>query len=120
MKRQSNIVAAALNNYERLNEVLEISENSAGSAMREKEEYAKSIQYSLETLKAAYQDFSRAVVNSDFLKDLLGTAQSFLEVLTKIIDKFGVLPTLLTGLAGFGSLKGVGKLTEYAYLRSVA
>ena len=107
-KRQSNIVAAALNNYERLNEVLEISENSAGSAMREQEEYSKSIQYSLSTLKAAYQDFSRAVVNSDFLKDLLGTAQSFLEVLTAIIDKFGVLPTLLTGLAGFGSLKGVG------------
>lgn len=118
--RQSNIGAAILENGELLQQVYETAENSAGSAMREQEEYAKSIQYSLETLKAAYQDFSRAVVNSDFLKDLLGTAQSFLEVLTAIIDKFGVLPTLLTGLAGFGSLKGVGKLTEYAYLRSVA
>lgn len=107
-KRQSNIVAAALNNYERLNEILEISENSAGSAMREQEEYAKSIQYSLGTLKAAYQDFSRAVVNSDFLKDLLGTAQSFLEVLTKIIDKFGTLPTILTGIAAIGGIKGIG------------
>lgn len=119
-KRQANIGAAILENGELLEQIYKTSEESAGSAMREQEEYAKSIQYSLETLKAAYQDFSRAVVNSDFLKDLLGTAQSFLEVLTKIIDKFGVLPTLLTGLAGFGSLKGVGKLTEYAYLRSVA
>ena len=119
-KRQSNIVAAALNNYERLDEILKISQQSAGSAMREQEEYAKSIQYSLDTLKAAYQDFSQTVINSDFVKNLLSTAQSFLEVLTKIIDKFGVLPTLLTSIAAVGSFKGVGKLTEYAYLRSVA
>lgn len=120
MKRQSNIVAAALDNYERLDEILKISETSAGSAMREQEEYAKSIQYSFDTLKAAYQDFSQTVINSDFVKNLLGTAQSFLEVLTKIIDKFGTLPTLLTSIAAVGSFKGVGKLTEYAYLRSVA
>lgn len=91
-----------------------------GSAMREQEEYAKSIQYSLDTLKATYQDFSQTVIESDFVKNLLSTAQSFLEVLTKIIDKFGVLPTLLTSIAAVGSFKGVGKLTEYAYLRSVA
>lgn len=120
MKRQSNIVAAALDNYERLDEILKISESSAGSAMREQEEYAKSIQYSIDTLKAAYQDFADSVINSDFVKNLLGTAQSFLEVLTKIIDKFGTLPTILTGIAAIGGIKGVGKLTEYAYLRSVA
>ena len=108
MKRQSNIVAAALNNYERLDEILKISQQSAGSAMREQEEYAKSIQYSLDTLKAAYQDFSQTVINSDFVKNLLSTAQSFLEVLTKIIDKFGVLPTLLTSITTVGSFKGVG------------
>ena len=108
MKRQSNIVAAALNNYERLDEILKISQQSAGSAMREQEEYAKSIQYSIDTLKASYQDLSQTVINSDFVKNLLSTAQSFLEVLTKIIDKFGVLPTLLTSIATVGSFKGVG------------
>lgn len=108
MKRQSNIVAAALNNYERLDEILKISQQSAGSAMREQEEYAKSIQYSIDTLKASYQDLSQTVIKSDFVKTLLGTAQSFLEVLTKIIDKFGVLPTLLTSIAAVGSFKGKG------------
>lgn len=119
-KRQSNIVASALNNYERLDEILEISQQSAGSAMREQEEYAKSIQYSIDTLKAAYQDFAQTVINSDFVKNLLGTAQSLLEILTKIIDKAGTLPTILTGLTVIGSFKGKGKLTEYAYLRTVA
>ena len=114
MKRQSNIVAATLNNYERLEEILEISKKSAGSAMKEQAEYAKSIQYSIDTLKAAYQDFAQTVIDSGFIKNLLGTAQSFLEVLTKIIDKFGTIPTLLTGISAFGGFKGVGFFGQIA------
>lgn len=64
-KRQSNIVAATLNNYERLEEILEISQNSAGSAMREQEEYAKSIQYNLDSLKASYQKLAQEIVQSE-------------------------------------------------------
>ena len=90
-----------------------------GSAMREQAEYAKSIQYSIDTLKASYQDFADSVINSDFVKDLLGTAQSFLEVLTKIIDEFGTLPTILTGIAAIGGVKGVGKpnMPKFALLQ---
>lgn len=109
-KRQANIGAAILENGDLLEKVYKSAENSAGSAMREQEEYAKSIQYSLDTLKATYQDFSQTVIKSDFVKNLLSTAQSFLEVLTKIIDKFGTLPTILTGIAAIGGIKGVGKL----------
>lgn len=107
-KRQANIGAAILENGDLLEKVYKSAESSAGSAMREQEEYAKSIQYSLDTLKAAYQDFSQTVIESDFVKNLLSTAQSFLEVLTKIIDKFGVLPTILTGIAAIGGIKGIG------------
>ncbi len=108
-KRQSNIVAAALNNYERLDEVLDKSVNSTGSAMREQDEYAKSIQYSLDTLKAAYQEFAQTVVNSEFTKNLLGGAQKFLEILTKIVKVFGSFPTLMAGLGATLSMtKGVG------------
>ena len=107
-KRQANIGAAILENGDLLERVYKTSEGSMGSAMREQEEYAKSIQYSIDTLKAAYQDFADSVINSDFVKNLLGTAQSFLEVLTKIIDKFGTLPTILTGIATIGGIKGVG------------
>lgn len=105
-KRQSNIVAAALENYERLDEVLDKSVNSYGSARREQNEYAKSIQYSFDALKAAYQDFADTVVNSKTLKSLLKTGQSFLELLTAIIDKIGLLPTLLTSIGGASAFKG--------------
>lgn len=119
-KRQANIGAAILENGELLEKVYKTSEGSLGSAMREQEEYAKSIQYSIDTLKAAYQDFADSVINSDFVKDLLKTAQSFLEILTKIIDKFGTLPTILTGIAAIGGVKGVGRpnricLTSHCY-----
>lgn len=107
-KRQANIGAAILENGDLLEKVYKTSEGSMGSAMREQEEYAKSIQYSIDTLKAAYQDFADSVINSDFVKNLLGTAQSFLEVLTKIIDKFGTLPTILTGIAAIGGFKNIG------------
>lgn len=107
-KRQANVVASALRNYERLDDVLQTSIDSQGSARAEQEEYAKSIQYSIDTLKAAYQDFADSVINSDFVKELLGTAQSFLEILTKIIDEFGTLPTILTSIAAVGGLKNIG------------
>ena len=70
-KRQANIGAAILENGELLEQVYKKSEGSMGSAMREQEEYAKSIQYSIDTLKAAYQDFADTVINSKFIKSLL-------------------------------------------------
>lgn len=107
-KRQANIGAAILENGDLLEKVYKSAENSAGSAMREQEEYAKSIQYSIDTLKASYQDLSQTVINSDFVKTLLSGAQEFLEVLTAIIDKFGTFPTLLASVGAVGSFNKMG------------
>lgn len=104
-KRQANVVASALRNYERLDDVLQTSIKSEGSAMREQEEYAKSIQYSIDTLKAAYQDFAQTVINSDSVKSILKTGQSFLEILTKIVDKIGAIPPILATIVAARTLK---------------
>ena len=112
MKRQSNIVAAALNNYERLNEVLETSEQSAGSAMKEQLEYAKSIQYSIDTVKAAFQDFSQTAINSEFIRGVLQMAKSLLEWLDRIVDKIGLLPPILAVIGAYlGAKKGIAILS---------
>ena len=118
--RQANIGAAILENGDLLEKVYKTAEKSAGSAMKEQYEYSKSIQYSIDTLKAAYQDLAQTVVDKGFVKDLLSTAQTFLEVLTKIIDKIGTFPTLLGSIAMINGVRGKGKHTEYAYLRTVA
>lgn len=67
-KRQANIGAAILSNGELLQQVYETSEKASdgiGSAMREQEEYAKSIQYNLNSLKASYQQLAQEIVRSE-------------------------------------------------------
>lgn len=111
MKRQSNIVAAALSNYERLGEVLDTSMNSMGSAMREQEEYAKSIQYSIETFKSAFQSLSQTVMGSDLIKGTVDFGTGLINILDTIIDKVGVLPTLVAGVGVVGAFNGKGLLS---------
>lgn len=100
-KRQANIGAAILENGELLQQVYETAEDSAGSAMREQEEYAKSIQYSLDSLKASYQSLAQTIMDSDFLKGLVDTGSTLLQVLEKVIDKIGLLPPLLATIMTF-------------------
>lgn len=84
-KRQSNIVAATLNNYERLEEILRISKDSAGSAMKEQQEYARSIQYSIDRARAAYQEFAQTVISSDVTKELIDVGAELLTIVNNVV-----------------------------------
>ena len=107
-KRQANIGAAILENGELLEKVYKSASNSAGSAMREQEEYAKSIQYSIDSLKAAYQGLAQDIMSNDFLKGLVDTGADLIDILDKIIDKFGLIPPLVASIGAVGSINGVG------------
>lgn len=111
-KRQANIGAAILENGDLLEKVYQTSEMASdgiGSAMREQQEYQKSIQYSLDSLKASYQSLAQTVMQSDFLKGVVDTGSKVLQILDKLIDKAGVLPTLLVSISAVGSLRGKGR-----------
>lgn len=107
-KRQANIGAAILENGELLEKVYKSASNSAGSAMREQEEYAKSIQYSIDSLKAAYQGLAQDIMSNDFLKGLVDAGADLIDILDKIIDKFGLIPPLVASIGAVGSINGVG------------
>lgn len=107
-KRQASIVAAALNNYTRLDEVLRLSTDSAGESAKAQEEVAKGISYAFEQVKIAFTELSEAFMSSDFLKAFAKSAQTALEVVTKLIKTFGTLPTLLGGVALGASFKNFG------------
>ena len=107
-KRQANIGSAILENGELLEKVYKSASNSAGSAMREQEEYAKSIQYSIDSLKAAYQGLAQDIMSNDFLKGLVDTGADLIDILDKIIDKFGLIPPLVASIGAVGSINGVG------------
>ena len=112
-KQQSNALAAALSNYEMIEEAYEIAENSAGSAMKEQEKWEQGLEARTNKLKASLETLSTTFLDSDFLGGLIDTGRGLIDILTIIIDKLGVIPTLLTAIGGgvgiSKAIKGEGK-----------
>ena len=92
------------------NNILNDSMNSSGSAMREYSLYLESIEGKLQGLKTSFESLSNTVINSDLIKSLIDSGTTFLNILEKIIDKFGTLPTLLGSIATASAFKNVGGL----------
>ena len=108
-KQQSNALAAALSNYEMIEEAYEIAEGSAGSAMREQEKWEQGLEAKTNKLKASLEELSTTVLDSDFLGGAIDAGRTLIEVFTTLIDKAGVLPTVL---AGVGTVLGVKSLAS--------
>ena len=97
-KRNSNIVAAMLENFAIAEDALQTSMSSMGSALAENEKYLDSINGKVSIYKATFEDFSRNLISSDFVKDIvdLGTGLiNILNIVAKLIDIFGGLNTIL-------------------------
>jgi len=98
-KRQGNVMSALMSNFDIARETLNTAMNeSEGSAERELGKYQESIQYSIDALKAQFQELSNIALDSDFLKGTLDTGTALLDLFTKIVDTVGVLPVLLGGV----------------------
>lgn len=99
-RRQGNALAATLDNIDMIKEAYATAEDSAGSAMREQENYEKSIQYSLDRLTASFEAFSTAIVNSDLIKwfvDFGATAVSALEKVINLTEEIPYIGKFLDG-----------------------
>lgn len=110
-KRQSNILAATLSNFDTAREALDTSMNSAGSAMREHEKWQESLEAQINKLKASWQGLSQAFLKSDFLKSVLNTVIGLVDGLTKLIDALGTLGTIGFGTSIFSMFKNKGLFT---------
>lgn len=108
-KKQSNTLAAVLNNAERLEEIYQTAENSAGSAQKEQERYTQSIQYSLDQLTAHGEEFWNTFINKDDVKEFIDLINILISGATKLVDTFGSIPTLTGIFAGFAAIKNVGR-----------
>lgn len=105
-KLRGNSISALLTNMAQANKVLETSLDSAGSALNEHEKWLESIAAKEAQMKAAWQDFADSLINQDAIKGWYDGLTGILNILTKIVDLAGSLPTLLGGLATFFSVKG--------------
>lgn len=104
-KTQGNILLSTVRNFDQARAALEESQNSAGSAERELAKYSESLESHLNKLHVAFQSLSQTTLDSNFLKGAIDGVTEFINIIDTLVDKIGVLPTLLLGKG----LANVGK-----------
>lgn len=108
-KSRSNAIAALLKNYQQIDNVIADLDDAEGSALRENEAIVDSIDGRIKVLSATAEEFWQKFIDTDFVKNAVSLASDLLGLLTQIIDKFGTLPTIATGVAAALSFKNVGE-----------
>ena len=109
-KRQGNIISALMSNFDIARETLNTAMNeSAGSAERELSNYRQSVQYSLDTFKAQFQELSTSALSSDLFKGAIDSGTGLLNIITKLTSIGDGIPALIAGLSALKSAMGSGK-----------
>ena len=108
-KRQGQIVAATITNFEAAEEALRNMANSAGSAEAELATYQESAEYLFNQFKETFTSIAQNAIKRDDLKNLIKAGTTILEIVDKIVSQIGLIPTILTTAVGIISSK---KLTN--------
>jgi DNA repair exonuclease SbcCD ATPase subunit len=95
-KRQANVLSAVIKNFDLVEDAMQTSADSAGSAMAENEKYLDSIQGKIDQFTNAVQTMWMNFIRSDAVKFLVDVGTR----LVNIIDKVGVLQSALITIAG--------------------
>ena len=90
-------MTAVLENWQDVENAIDIYANSAGSAMRENEIYLDSWEAKSKALSASWNEFVNTFLNADMFKGFIEGATSVLKFLT---DINGMMPILIGFLAG--------------------
>lgn len=72
------------------------SQDAVGSAMEEAQKTANSWEGQLNKLSNTWTKFVKNFVNTDYVKTGISGVSSFIDMLDKLIDKFGVLGGVIT------------------------
>ena len=112
-KRNANVFYSIMQNIDELEDAYKIAEESAGSAQREQENYEKSIQYSIDSTRASLEALVNTFNNSEFFKGIIDAGGDLLDLLTLLIDKFGVLGTAITIGSGILGAKNIGRPKKF-------
>lgn len=112
-KQQSNALAAALSNIDILKKSYEEATHAEGSAREENEEYAKSIQASIDLTKAKLEELANDVLNSDFLKGAIDAGGKLIDILDGIAKSGNTIPAVFAGVSAvLSARKNIGKCTQ--------
>lgn len=114
-KRQGNILASIIEQFDVAENALESSRNSIGSAAEENAKYLDSIEGKMSQFSAQFQGLSTEILNSELVKGVFDAGSGILGFLTAVIDKFGSLKGFVAPVAGM-----LLTLTNKGFLRTKA
>ena len=98
-KRGGNVIAAALHNWDIVEDTIRgATYESIGSMDQQLEVYNQSIQASLDKFHVAFQELSYDLINSKTIKGIVDGGTAIIKILDELIEHIGVLGTALTGL----------------------
>lgn len=112
-KRQSNIGASILENFDVAAKTLKESINSEGSAEREYEKWLDSIEAKQAQFQASFEALSNSVISSEFIKSAIEGGTAVLDIVTSLNDEMVLMPTLLAAISSAWMTKNnVGLFTQ--------
>ena len=111
-KNRSNALAAMLQNYEQIDNVLKSIENSEGSALEENAHIVDSVQGRLTILQTSAENFWQELINTDAIKEAISGLTEILNLVTTIVSKTGLSPFLTMG-GGSALVYKLGGIQRY-------
>lgn len=104
-KRQGQVVAAILNNFNAVEDSLITMTKSAGGAMREMEIIEESLEYKLNALKETATGVFQNLFAKEDMTIVIDLLTKLMEVLDFLTEKLGLFGTALTGIAIYTFIK---------------
>lgn len=102
-KRNANITASLLENFEIAERALQTASDSDGSALAENEKVLESVTGKIQLMTAAWQEFSAATFDNEAVKFVIQFLTAILKALTELDSATrGFSSSILVALSGFG------------------
>jgi TP901 family phage tail tape measure protein len=103
--RQQSRFIAMMSDYARTQELVTAANNSAGASQEQFAKTAESLEFKLNQLKDAWNEFSMGILQSDLVKFGVDVLKTFLEIINKATSAFdglgGSITKVLTTIALF-------------------
>lgn len=103
---QSNFGRILLSNWDKVEKLTEISQNSSTEALDKFSAYTDSVRSHINSMIASYENLASVIADSEFLKGAADTSAAFLDTISAIINKLGVMSTAMGAITAGAALKG--------------
>lgn len=111
--RQQSRLIAMMTDYERVVELQEISERSAGATLAQMETYLEGMDAALNKVNVAWESIVTNLVNNEFIISLVNGFSSVLNIIGRIFSTTSTLAPVMALMVMYATSLGAKKLEEY-------